>query len=154
MNQRESERDVESLREPQRATEILSGSLWLSLTLSGSLWLSLAHSGSLWLTLAPSGSRWLSLAFSGSLWLSQALSGSLRLSFPLRICLQSPCLAHKVLARLVASLLRYSTLFSPGPQAVAPGQLPLQSLSRLRHKISTQPDQHFSYIQNSGLAGE
>ena len=31
----------------------------------------------------------------------------------LRICLQSPCLAHKALARLVAALPRYSTFFSP-----------------------------------------
>jgi len=86
----------------------LSGSLWLAVRLS------LAHSSSLWLTLAPSGSLWLPLALclalSGSIWLSQALSGSLRLSLALRICLQSPCLAHKALARLVASLLRYSTL--------------------------------------------
>ena len=50
---------------------------------------------------------------SGSLWLSLAPSGSLRLSLALRICLQSPCLAHKALARIVASLLRYSTLISP-----------------------------------------
>ena len=55
----------------------------------------------------------LCLALSGSIWLSQALSGSLRLSLALQICLQSPCLAHKALARLVALLLRYST-FSPG----------------------------------------
>ena len=75
----------------------LSDSLWLSLALSGSLWLSLAR--------CP--------ALSGSLWLSLAPSGSLRLSLALRICLQSPCLAHKALARLVASLLRYSTLISP-----------------------------------------
>ena len=47
----------------------------------------------------------------------RALSGSLRLSLALRICLQSPCLAHKGLARLVASLLRYSTLISPGIDA-------------------------------------
>ena len=66
----------------------LSGSLWLS------LWPSLALSGSL----------------SGSLWLLLALSGSLWLSIALRICLQSPCLAHKTLARLAASLLRYNTL--------------------------------------------
>ena len=85
------------------------------------LWLTLAHcpalSGSLWLSLALSGSLWLSLArcpaLSGSLWLSLAPSGSLRLSLALRICLQSPCLAHKALARLIASLLRYSTLISP-----------------------------------------
>ena len=31
----------------------------------------------------------------------------------LRICLQSPCLAHKALAQLVAALPRYSTFFSP-----------------------------------------
>ena len=31
----------------------------------------------------------------------------------LRICLQSPCLAHKALARLVAALPRYSTFYSP-----------------------------------------
>ena len=36
----------------------------------------------------------------------------------LRICLQSPCLAHKALAQLVAALPRYSTFFSPGPQVV------------------------------------
>ena len=72
-----------------------------------------AHSGSLWLTLALSGSLWLSLALSGSLWLSLARSGSLWLSIALRICLQSPCLAHKALAWLAASLLRYNTLVSP-----------------------------------------
>merc|ERR1712001_537639 len=38
-------------------------------------------------------------------------SGPLWLSFALRTCLQSPCLAHKALARLGASLLRSSTLF-------------------------------------------
>ena len=41
-----------------------------------------------------------------------ALSGSLRLSLDLRIFLQIPCLAHKALARLVASILRFSTLIS------------------------------------------
>ena len=60
---------------------------------------------------------------SGSLWLSQALSGSLRLSLALYcspnlltkplLGSQGPCSAHKVLVRLVASLLRYSTLSSP-----------------------------------------
>ena len=55
----------------------------------------------------------LTLALSGSLWLSLAPSGSLWLSIALGICLQSPCLAHKALARLVASLLRNSTLSSP-----------------------------------------
>ena len=55
-------------------------------------------------------SLWLSLTFSDSVWLSLILSGSLSLS--LRICLQSPCLVHKELARLLASLLRYSTLIS------------------------------------------
>ena len=81
-SQREPERARESQREPeneperkpQRATKILSGSLWLSL--------------------AP--------------------SGLLRLFLALRICLQSRCLAHKALARLVAGLLRYSTFFIPG----------------------------------------
>ena len=83
----------------------------LSLAFSGSLWLTLALTRSLWLTLALSGS------LSGSLWLSVRLSlapsGSLRLSLALRICLQSPCLAHKALAQLVAALPRYSTFFSP-----------------------------------------
>ena len=41
--QSETQRDTQ--RESERATEILSGSLWLSLTLSGSLWLSLSLSG-------------------------------------------------------------------------------------------------------------
>ena len=41
--------------------------------------------------------------------LSGSLSGSLWLSIALRICLQSPCLAHKTLARLAASL-RCNTL--------------------------------------------
>ena len=90
----------------------------LSLALSGSLQFYLAPSGSLWLTLAPSGSLWLTLArcpaLSGSLWLCLAPSGSLRLSLALRICLQSPCLAHKALAPLERLLLRYSTLISPG----------------------------------------
>merc|ERR1712208_183254 len=97
----------------------LSGSLWLPPALalsrcpafSGSLWLSLARFPAL------SGSLWLSLAHSDSLWLAARLflapSGSLRLSLALRICLQSPCLAHTALARPVASLLRYSTLISP-----------------------------------------
>ena len=49
-------------------------------------------------------SLWLSLCF--SLALSNSLSGCLSL----RIRLQSPCLAHKALARLGASLLRSSTL--------------------------------------------
>ena len=100
----------------------LSGSLWPSLALSGSLsgspWLSLArcpaHSGSLWLSLALSGPLWLSLdlsgLLSGSLWLPLALSCSLRLSIALRICLQSPRLAHKALAQLAAALLRCMTL--------------------------------------------
>ena len=55
----------------------------------------------------------LSLALSGSLRLYLALSGSLWLSIALRICLQSPYLAHKALAQLAASLLRYNTLISP-----------------------------------------
>ena len=50
-----------------------------------------------------------SLYFHFGLWPSLALSGSLWLSVSLRICLQSPCLAHKALARLGASLLRSST---------------------------------------------
>ena len=66
------ERTIESQREPWRATEILSGSLWFSLALSDSLGRPLALS--------------------------------------LQICLQSPCLAHKALARLRASFLRSSTL--------------------------------------------
>ena len=44
------------------------------------------------------------------LWLTLALSGSLeslRLSLDLRICLQRPCLAHKVLARLVTWLSKF-----------------------------------------------
>ena len=76
---------------------ISTGSLWLTLVLSGLLW----------------GSFWLPLALSGSLWLSLAPSGSLGLSLALRIYLQCPYFAHKALARLVASLLRYSNLFSP-----------------------------------------
>ena len=52
-------------------------------------------------------------ALSGSLRLYLALSGSLWLSIALRICLQSPYLAHKALAQLAASLLRYNTLISP-----------------------------------------
>ena len=58
-------------------------------------------SGSLWLPLAPSGPHcnWLSIA--------------------LQICLQSPCSAHKALARLVELLLRYSTLFSSGEHRYA-----------------------------------
>ena len=95
--QRQPQKAIESLREPRRFSLVLFGSLWLSLALSGSL------SGSLWLSQALPGSLRLSLARSGSLWLSIAL----------RVCLQSPCLAHKALARLVASLLRYSTFFSP-----------------------------------------
>ena len=47
-------------------------------------------------------------SLSGSLWLSLAHSGSLLLSE----------IAHKALARLVASLLRYNTLFSPGFKVV------------------------------------
>ena len=43
-----------------------------------------------------------------------ALSGSVWLSIALRICLQSPCLAHKSLARLGTSFLSSSTLISPG----------------------------------------
>ena len=82
----------------------LSDSLWLSLGLPDSFWLSLTLSDSLLLSLALSYSLWLCLALSDSVWLSLALS--------LRICLQSPCLAHKALARLAASLLRYSTLIS------------------------------------------
>ena len=74
-------------------------SLWLPLALSGSL------SGSLRLSLALSGFLWFAQALSGSLRLSLVRSGSLWLSIALRICL-----AHKALARLVASLLRYSTL--------------------------------------------
>ena len=60
----------------------------------------------------------LSSAQSGSLCLAillyQALSGSIRLSLAL-YCLQIPCLAHKALAWLEASLLSYSTLSSPVP---------------------------------------
>ena len=78
-----------------------SGSLWLAvrliLALSGSL------SGSLWLSLDLSG------LLSGSLWLPLALSCSLRLSIALRICLQSPRLAHKALAQLAVALLRCMT---------------------------------------------
>ena len=51
---------------------------------------------------------WLYLTLSDSAWLCLALSGFLSLW----ICLQNPCLAHKALARLAASLLRYSTLIS------------------------------------------
>ena len=106
----------------------LSGSLCLFLALSGShsslIWLPLALSGSLWLavrlSLALSGSLWLSLALSGSLWLalrlSLAPSGSLWLSIALQICLQSPCSAHKALARLRTPFLSSSTLISPGQE--------------------------------------
>ena len=79
---------------------LLSDSLWPSLSISGSLWLSL------WPSPALSGSLARSPDLSGSLWLSQALSGSHWLSIALRICLQSPCLAHKALAWLRMSLLR------------------------------------------------
>ena len=54
---------------------------------------------------------WLSLAPSGSLWLSQALSGSPNFLTKPLLGSQSPW-AHKALARLVASLLHYSTLSS------------------------------------------
>ena len=47
-------------------------------------------------------------------WVSQALSVSLCLLIALRICLQSPFLAHKTLARLAASLLCYNILISSG----------------------------------------
>ena len=78
----------------------LSGSL-CSLALFGFLWLAV------WLPLAPSGSLWLALARSlahslappGSLLLTLALLGSLWLSLARRICLKSPCLAHKALLR-------------------------------------------------------
>ena len=101
-----------------RCEATLSGSLWPSLAHPGSLWLSLArcpaHSGSLWLSLALSGPLWLSLdlsgLLSGSLWLPLALSCSLRLSIDIRICLQSPRLAHKAIAKLAATLLRCMTL--------------------------------------------
>ena len=59
-------------------------------------------------------SLWLTLALSGSLRLSQALSGSLRLSQALYGSLLLSEFAYKALARLVAALLRYSTLISPG----------------------------------------
>ena len=70
--------------------------------------LSLAPSGSLWFTLTLSGS------LSGSLWLPQAPSGSLRLSIAYQICLQSPCLALKALAQLLAALLGYMTFYRSG----------------------------------------
>ena len=125
-----------------------SSSLWLAVRLS------LAHSSSLWLTLAPSGSLWLPLALclalSGFIWLSQALSGSLRLSLALRICLQSPCLTHKALARLVAALPRYSTFYSPDPevhQRVTKLQmkLPTRSLLQTQKLLSAFPfkSKHF-----------
>ena len=80
MNQRESARAKESLREPEGATESHRDSLWLSLALS------LAHSGSLWLRLALSGPLWLSLGHSGYLWLALRPSGRLitkeRLAWP------------------------------------------------------------------------
>ena len=93
---------IYSLWHSQALSGLLSGSLWLSLArcpaLSGSL------SGSLW----PSLTLWLSL------WLPLALSGSLCLYIALRICLQSPCLAHKALARLGTLFLSSNTLISPG----------------------------------------
>ena len=82
------ERTIESQREPRMATEILSGSL--SLTLFGSLWLSLALSDSLWHSLTLSGALWLSLARSLSPdLLTKPLLGS-----------QGPCSAQSVVPAL------------------------------------------------------
>ena len=107
---------IEPHRESQRATENLSGSPWLALvhsgSLPGSLWLSRAHPGSL------RNAAQLSLALTGSLRLSLAFSGSLWLSIALRICVQSPCLAHKqgpCSARSVATALQHFIQPWPSP---------------------------------------
>ena len=79
-------------------TELYLTVLQQNNVLSGSL------SGSLWLPMAPSGSHWLSeLAYKALAWFTKPLLGS-----------QSPCLAHKALAQLGASLLHPSTLFWSG----------------------------------------
>ena len=98
---------------------------------------------SLWLTVRPtlvlsgSGPLWLSLArfpalsgsLSGSLWLPLALSGSLWLSLAMQICLQSPCLARKALAQLVAALLCYMTFYRSDQTYIA-DTLTLQTTRR------------------------
>ena len=126
------------VKDVRPASLALYGSLWLvsftnplalevsseagNLSISGLLWLSLAcsvsPSGSVWLSLALSAPFWLTLArcpaHSGPLWLPLALSGALWLSITLRICLQSPFLALKALAQLLAALLGYMTFYRSG----------------------------------------